>query len=72
MVDIFNRFRVQHFFRVQIRVHIVIFIAFRVHLVQIQKLTLNRNKKKYRGLSPAQRVEKGLKVQVRLGLDRLS
>ena len=39
MIDIFKRFWVQHFFRV----HIVIFITFWVHLVQIQKLTLNGN-----------------------------
>ena len=59
MVDIFISFRVQHFFRVQIRVQIVIFITFWVHLVQIQKLTLNRNKKNG-GLSRAQWVEKGV------------
>ena len=59
-VDIFKRFWVQYFFRVQIDVHIVIFITFRVHRVQIQKLTLNRNRKKG-GSSGAQRVEKGVR-----------
>ena len=60
LVDIFKRFRVQHFFRVQIRVQIVIFITFHVHQVQIQKLTLNRNKNKKGGFRGAQRVEKGV------------
>ena len=44
MVDIFIIFRVQHFFRVQITTfsgNSDIFITFRVHQVQIKKVTLN-------------------------------
>ena len=48
MVDIFIIFRVQHFFRVQIRTNFgqsVIFITFRGPQVQVNKLILNLNKK---------------------------
>ena len=48
MVDNFIIFRVQHFFRVQIfliRVKVDIFITFRVHQAQLQKVLLNENKK---------------------------
>ena len=60
MVDIFIIFRVQHLFRVQITTFggaIVIFYTFRVHQVQIKKVTLNRNLNKGGGSGVPRRLK---------------
>ena len=71
MVDIFIIFRVQHFLGNKLRLFRVnsdFFITFRVHQVQIKKVTLNRNKNG--GFRGAQRVEIGVLGSVTLGYVR--